>query len=492
MRTRLERPARHGPSSVVAPRSAMRRAPLLLRVLPVLPLFLAAAAAPASAQAFTEGGYTTGSSPMSSAFADLDGDGHGDLVVANYGDDTFRVLLGYGNGAFFPAGTISFPIPYGTQTGAIALLDVNGDGRPDLISPTYYSSGVAVLLGDGSGGFGGPATTSLASAAVSVRVGDFDGDGRDDLLAASPVGSAFYLLRSLGGGAFAAPATIPFSPPGGPPSDAFAIVDLDLNGDLDFVAPLSGATPGFAAWFNNGSGGFGLPFAFATGGSSSTAIAVGDLNSTGAAPAVAVLDSVAQFVRVSTATSVHNYASAGAPTPVSPGVTSIALANVDDYWGADLLTLGNTGGNSKFECFTNFGLPFTHFQTIWGSPGASTMTIADLDANGFVDVVAPISSVNVVSLFENLLGPPSATFLYGDGTAGCSGRIGLSSFSKPLIPFNAWALTTTNAPRNAVGLCIIGDVPEIAGADPFALGAVLHVDLFSSTLLQAFNTKSRD
>lgn len=115
--------------------------------------------------------------------ADLDGDGHLDFVSPNPREVGIR--RGRGDGTFRELETIDVgPLaPF-----AVAVGDLNGDGARDLgLASGGGSSEVAVLLADGSGGFGpdrgspytaGPGAQSAAS-------GDLDGDGRDDLLVAS-------------------------------------------------------------------------------------------------------------------------------------------------------------------------------------------------------------------------------------------------------------------------------------------------------------------
>jgi len=97
------------------------------------------------------------------AVGDLNGDGKPDLVVANgYNADNnggVAVLLGNGDGTFQPGvtydsgGTASF-------ANSIAIADVNGDGKVDLVvadscndSDCKNGSWVAVLLGNGDGTF---------------------------------------------------------------------------------------------------------------------------------------------------------------------------------------------------------------------------------------------------------------------------------------------------------------------------------------------------
>jgi hypothetical protein len=102
--------------------------------------------------------YPTGSViPLSVAIGDLNGDGHLDLAVANYndplgfGEGMISVFLGDGNGTFsaatlYPTGT---GVP-GAQS--VAIGDVNGDGRLDLVVANA-SNRISILLGQVGGGF---------------------------------------------------------------------------------------------------------------------------------------------------------------------------------------------------------------------------------------------------------------------------------------------------------------------------------------------------
>ena len=67
----------------------------------------------------------------------------------------------------------------------MAVADLNGDTHPDLAVANALSDNVSVLLGDGAGSFG-PATNYTADIAPnSVSVGDFDGDTHPDLVTAN-------------------------------------------------------------------------------------------------------------------------------------------------------------------------------------------------------------------------------------------------------------------------------------------------------------------
>src|SRR5208283_4389884 len=75
---------------------------------------------------------------------------------------------------------------------SIAEADVNGDGKPDLLVADEYAIGnccggaVGVLLGNGDGTFQTAVNYSSGGyAAASIAVADVNGDGKPDLLAAN-------------------------------------------------------------------------------------------------------------------------------------------------------------------------------------------------------------------------------------------------------------------------------------------------------------------
>ena len=84
------------------------------------------------------------------AVADVNGDGKLDLVAENYGSNNVGVLLGNGDGTFQTAVTYGSG---GAYPYSVAVADVNGDGKPDIVVANSGSSNVGVLLGNGDGTF---------------------------------------------------------------------------------------------------------------------------------------------------------------------------------------------------------------------------------------------------------------------------------------------------------------------------------------------------
>jgi hypothetical protein len=117
------------------------------------------------------------------AVGDVNGDGHLDLVTANNLHHTVSVLLGAGSATFNPPNTIT-PAANGTLNG-VALSDLDGDGRLDLVVSDYANNAVSVMPGNGDGTFGVPDIHPLGMSPWTVTSADLNGDHKPDLLTRS-------------------------------------------------------------------------------------------------------------------------------------------------------------------------------------------------------------------------------------------------------------------------------------------------------------------
>jgi cysteine-rich repeat protein len=174
-----------------------------------------------------------GQRPVAVALADLDRDGTLDIVTANAGENRVAVLLGQGNGDFAPLRTFAA----GAIPSSLALGDVNGDGALDIVVGNHgadFAEGdpntASVLLGTGNGSFG-PALSVVAGDQPAIALGDIDRDGRLDLVAANPGEDAVSVLLGTGDGHFGARRSFPTGQ--GPVS--VELVDFNLDGALDIA-----------------------------------------------------------------------------------------------------------------------------------------------------------------------------------------------------------------------------------------------------------------
>lgn len=190
----------------------------------------------------------TGSEPHGVVVLDVDGDGDPDIVNAVYGDDTLALLLNDGTGTFgaptyFGAGCHG---PWGLGTA-----DMNGDGIFDLVAGCVNDQQGAVLLGNGDGTFTAKPAQSAGGGPWQVALGDVDGDGIIDAAFANNAQGNGGLAHGNGDGTLALPVTVPV----GGTAVASDLADLDGDGDLDWILSSFGAGL-WRIYVNDGAGHF--------------------------------------------------------------------------------------------------------------------------------------------------------------------------------------------------------------------------------------------
>jgi len=176
---------------------------------------------------------TAGSGIGVVALNDVTGDGKLD-AIGGFDNlfpspDNLFLLRGRGDGRF------SKPVLFdngdtNADVDSIAVADVTGDGKLDIVSHTL--SAESVLAGDGQGGFGPPIVSgSSGPAQTGTLIGDVTGDGRPDIVAVLRVGgedfgaSQVLLQKGDGSGHFTLIQTLNFD------ANTGASTIADLNGD---------------------------------------------------------------------------------------------------------------------------------------------------------------------------------------------------------------------------------------------------------------------
>ncbi len=137
--------------------------------------------------------FATGSGPFSVAVVDVNGDGRPDLIVANYfsSSSAVSVLLNTtAPGAATPSFAAQQTFVTGVGPQSVSVADVNGDGKPDLIVVNANGNTVSVLLNITAPGAPTPSFATQQSFATgvdpfSVTVADVNGDGKPDLIVAN-------------------------------------------------------------------------------------------------------------------------------------------------------------------------------------------------------------------------------------------------------------------------------------------------------------------
>jgi hypothetical protein len=209
--------------------------------------------------------YPTGSTTQEQVIylVDVNGDGKLDIVTGN-ADGSISVLLNKGNGTYDP-GVLNTGLTSVFHYGVyLTFADFNGDGKIDIAATAYVNSPAAlyVLPGNGDGTFGIPIETAPSFYPYNLVAADFNKDGKADLLVTGeipgcPVSSLGYaFLAGNGNGMFTEAPTVcmNFSGPQLP-----MVADLNGDGNLDVVIPYTnenGLPPGPAILEGKGDGTF--------------------------------------------------------------------------------------------------------------------------------------------------------------------------------------------------------------------------------------------
>jgi hypothetical protein len=280
--------------------------------------------------------YATGPDPFLAAAADLESDGDVDVLVAGAGG--LSVLLNAGSGRIEAPRSMHVGLGAGKTTsvevlpdGRTAPLDLDRDGRPDLVVALYAYPGQCTVVLGGTGGFPEETVRLVAGPRSSVRrlvAADLDGDGLPDLALAhwDSTDGGLSLHRNGGRRNFARAGVLA-------PGTGVSFVDagdFDQDGDMD----LASVADRLSVWENRGDGTF---------------------------PRRRQLD-------------------------VGRGTLEVAAADLDGDLDVDIAA--TAGGDSKIAIFENLGGGnYAGAQAI-EADGSSRLVAADLDGDGSVDLAA--------------------------------------------------------------------------------------------------------
>ncbi|MBM4118373.1 hypothetical protein FJ251_11665 [bacterium] len=326
----------------------------------------------------------------------------------------------------------SFPEWEGGDT-ELAFADLNGDGHADVVTIGDHSSpyigtglhGVIAYLGDGAGGWTLRMTGNFGYGGIAV--GDANGDGFMDVgygmhhdYSSTDLGDQLIEV-ALGDGTAAS--WTPWDDglaTNGESWGMFAtdFADFDLDGRLDLASNSFGCCNGVHVYLNGGDGSWAQSWASA-GGNSRSLLVAGDVNGDGAPDIAASQQS--GTIWLGDGAGGFTAANAGLPPAGNIGLRGIALGDVDGDGCADLACVQSGGPRvylwrgDHWESAST-GLPasgsYSHTQ-LW-----------DFDLDGFVDLAA--------------LANGTGTLWRGDGAGGWSAGGG---FAAP-IAVDTQAFTT--------------------------------------------------
>ena len=335
---------------------------------------------------------------------DLNGDGRPDLVVPTWhhdlrgGYDVTRVLLNKGDGSFESG------VEYARNQDLVAVGDLNRDGKPDLVVTAPSPNALTVLLNKGDGSFTAQPAMRLSAAPTTPlqgAVGDMDGDGIPDLYWST--GGTLRALHGNGDGTFAfTPVTTTF-----PDADSLKAADLDGDNRVDVIAT-TGAAASLDVFLNHGDGTFpprGARYSPAAG---RTGWFLVDWNRDGKPDIFTTGTSYTVLLNSGKGTFEARLAMSLPATPSPPDYMTVADMNGDGH--ADILGGFEGGSRDTINVWLNDG------HNVFTTAARADVTrygvgiqAADLDGDGRLDLVAlsqPGSTSSVVSVLLNAMCSP--------------------------------------------------------------------------------------
>lgn len=187
----------------------------------------------------------TSDNPYGFGAADVDGDGKLDLVACDRLGNNISIYRNLATPGSLTAdsfaGYVNFPV--GADPRYARVVDLDGDGRPDIVSCNYAANTISILRNIGTAGaldtnsFAPRVDLPAGVGPYDVAVGDLDGDGKPDLAVVNTDGFSVSVYRNL-----ATPGTLDtnsFAPrvdfPARDGNDTIMFGDIDGDGKPDLV-----------------------------------------------------------------------------------------------------------------------------------------------------------------------------------------------------------------------------------------------------------------
>lgn|GEM_PF-2231889 len=350
---------------------------------------------------FYQTDYTTGSLPFAVAIGHVGGSNMRDVVVANYGAKNISVFINNSPApGALPNPSFAAKVDYTPadwhQMLALALGDINGDGRNDVVTGDSYVGGIEVFPNNGTGGFPSHTDYDVGAYPSNVALDDFDHVGGLDVVYGNR--DVVSVLMNTGGGSFSSP--VDYTVAG---SVSFVAAG-DINGDGWSDIVVSGGSANITILMNNGNGTFtdaGSSRVFTTA-SEPRGMAVKDLNND-SRPDLAVGNNLNNFASVFLNSGTGGIFSARTDYDTGPIPGYITAGDLNGDLSNDIIALSDPYYANNFSVLSNNGSgTFTgRVDYMAGYIPGGSVVYGQLNNDTRMDVARINSSTNTLSVSLN-------------------------------------------------------------------------------------------
>lgn len=348
------------------------------------------------------------------AAADVNGDGYVDVVETGF---MGVVNLYLHNGTNLPYGV---PIEVLSQiTIGVVLEDFNGDGLPDLVVGGNTSTSSFFINNGTNNPFDTPITLPGSGTYTSARAADANGDGLMDLWMGNWAGPNLLWLNDGTAGVFGTSAQITADA-----NTTHTLLPYDLDGDGDLDALVANWNAVARAYYNDGTGAFSAGVDYMSDALNSWGAAIFDADGDGDGDLFMGVNSAVNRV----------YPKTGASPPYAgrdlDDTTSSAQALLaNDFNGDKRPDLAMLNGQASFTennriMFQAELHPYTDSQTVaFNRPGVGA-TYGDVDGDGDEDLIVLANGGNDTVYFNDPVNPFATSYLLPSTDLGRKSKLG--------------------------------------------------------------------
>ncbi len=281
----------------------------------------------------------------------------------------------------------------------VVSADMNGDGKMDLISSSYFgTTALRIFTNNGSGGFALAGSAAAGDTSYSVAVMDMNFDGKYDLLSAGNGGN-LEIYTNAGNYVFGLSSSIKLTNAASSSIEDMVLADVDGDHAVDVIAVHSSYNV-VGIFKNNGGGSFNNPYYVPIASYAQPhRVTAADVNGDGKIDLITT-DQFNSLVTIYTNNGFGAFTTSLTVPGLGGAIVSAVAADVNGDGKVDLAVAKNN--NNTLVIVTNSGNgTFTVSSSVGVGLQPIHVTAADVNGDGKVDLISANTGTNTLTVVTN-------------------------------------------------------------------------------------------